>query len=412
MPLSAGVNVENLDSPFVRNGREIAGAFLKLGLTAYGGPAIMGIMQAELQEKRRWVSKERFVEGLALVNTMPGPGAIQLGIFLGYARGGPWGGLLAGLCFMVPAFFIMLALTIGYAAYGATPLLTGALYGLGPVVIGVFIVAVYRLGKSVVTTVSQLIIAIAAAAVVFAQSALGAVTVLALAGGIGLWIFHSRRLGAIILGIVIGSILIARLASAALVPSMPEAAASTQAANLLDIGSFFFIVGAFSFGGGLSMIALIQEQVVQNYHWLTQREFIDGLALGQITPGPILMVSAYVGYKLAGIAGAAIAAIGIFLPSFILMLSILPAFERVRKLIWAKAALRGIGPAVIGVITVSLFRMAPYALPDPLAIALLIGTVVALLAWRIGAIKLVLVGALVGVLRSRLLSVPGIRAIF
>jgi chromate transporter len=170
------------------------------------------------------------------------------------------------------------------------------------------------------------------------------------------------------------------------------------------------LVGAFSFGGGLSMIAFIQEQVVGNYHWLTQQEFIDGLALGQFSPGPILMVSAYIGYKLAGIMGAIVAAIGIFLPSFILMLSILPVFERARKVVWAKAALKAIAPAVIGVLTVSLFHMAPYALPDPVAIALLIGTVVALLVWRVGAIKLVLAGALAGVVRSRLLSLPGIRA--
>jgi len=170
------------------------------------------------------------------------------------------------------------------------------------------------------------------------------------------------------------------------------------------------MVGAFSFGGGLSMIAFIQEQVVNNYHWLTQREFIDGLALGQFSPGPILMVAAYIGYKLAGVMGAIVAAIAIFLPSFILMLSILPVFERARKVIWAKATMKGIGPALIGVLTVSLFHLAPYALPDPIAITLLIGTVVALLAWRIGAIKLVLAGTLVGVLRSRLLSVPGIKA--
>jgi len=122
------------------------------------------------------------------------------------------------------------------------------------------------------------------------------------------------------------------------------------------------------------------------------------------------MVSAYIGYKLAGIMGAIVAAIGIFLPSFILMLSILPVFERARKVVWAKAALKAIAPAVIGVLTVSLFHMAPYALPDPVAIALLIGTVVALLVWRVGAIKLVLAGALAGVVRSRLLSLPGIRA--
>jgi chromate transporter len=403
--------MDSSENAFARNWRGIASAFLKLGLTAYGGLAIMGIMQTELQEKRQWISKERFVEGLALVNTLPGPGVIQLGIFLGYTRGGPWGGLLAGLCFMLPAFFIMLALTVGYAAYGATPLLSSALYGLGPVVIGVFLVAVYRLAKSVVTTMTQLIIA-AAAAVVFGQNALGAVELIAVAGGIGLWMFHSRRLGAIVLSIVIASIVMAHLVWAAWAPAVSGPGASTQPASLFNIGSFFFIVGAFSFGGGLSMIALIQEQVVQNYHWLTPREFIDGLALGQVTPGPILMVAAYVGYKLSGFAGAVIAAMAIFLPSFILMLSILPAFERVRKLIWAKAALKGIAPAVIGLITVSLFRMAPYALPDPIAIALLICTVVAVLAWRIGAIKLVFLGALAGVLRSRLPSIPGLKAMF
>jgi chromate transporter len=204
-----------------KNWQEIVGAFLKLGATAYGGPAIMGIMQAELQEKRQWISNERFVEGLALVNMLPGPGEIQLGIFLGHARGGGWGGLLAGLCFMLPAFFVMLALTMGYAAYGATPIFTGALYGLGPVVIGVFLVAVYRLAKSVLTTIIQLIIAITAA-VVFARNDLGVVALLAVAGGIGVLLFHSKRLGVIILGAVIASILIAHLAplpSATLAPA-------------------------------------------------------------------------------------------------------------------------------------------------------------------------------------------------
>jgi chromate transporter len=374
----------------------------------------MGIMQAELQEKRRWISKERFVEGLALVNMLPGPGAIQLGIFLGYSRGGPWGGVLAGLCFMLPAFFIMLGLTLGYAAYGSTPLLKGALYGLGPVFIGVFLVAIYRLAKSMLTATVHLIIAISAA-IAFGQGALGAVGLLAIAGGVGLCLFHSRKLGLIILAIIICVILLTHFASglwAVTTPVGNGAVASRQTATLLDIGSFFFVVGAFSFGGGLSMIAFIQEQVVNHYHWLTQQQFIDGLALGQFSPGPILMVSAYIGYKLAGLAGAAVAAIGIFLPSFVLVLSILPVFERARHLLWAKAALKGIGPAVIGIITVSLFQMAPYALPDPLAIALMIGTVVALLVWRIGAIKLVLLGAGAGVLHGRLLSIPGLRAMF
>src|SRR5438132_12675889 len=115
---------------FARNWQDIAANLLKLGATAYGGPAIMGIMQTELQEKRQWVSKERFVEGLSLVNMLPGASAAQLSMFLGYARGGWWGGLLGGLCFVLPGFFILLALTMGYAALGVTPIMRGALYGL------------------------------------------------------------------------------------------------------------------------------------------------------------------------------------------------------------------------------------------------------------------------------------------
>src|SRR6266568_6922804 len=144
---------------FAGNWKDIAASFLKLGVTAYGGPAIMGLMQAEFQDKRQWVSKERFVEGLSLVNMLPGATATQLGIFLGYTRGGWWGGLLGGLCFVLPAFFVMLALTIAYASLGVTPILRGALYGLGPVVLGVFVVAVCRLGRSAVSTVSQAFIA-------------------------------------------------------------------------------------------------------------------------------------------------------------------------------------------------------------------------------------------------------------
>src|SRR5436190_8592598 len=149
---------------FARNWQDIAANLLKLGATAYGGPAIMGIMQAELQEKRQWVSKERFVEGLSLVNMLPGASAAQLSMFLGYARGGWWGGLLGGLCFVLPAFVIMLALTIAYASLGVTPMARGALYGLGPVVVGLFAVAVYRLGRSAASTVPETAIAVMAAA--------------------------------------------------------------------------------------------------------------------------------------------------------------------------------------------------------------------------------------------------------
>ena len=394
-----------------RTYREIAFAFLKLGTTAYGGPAIMGIMQAELQEKRQWVSKQRFIEGLSLVNMLPGAAATQLGIFLGYSRGGWWGGLLAGLCFVLPAFFIMLALTATYGFLGATPLMKGALYGLGPVVLAIFVVAVYRLGRSATASMPQLVIALAAA-LTAGLSPLGIIPLLALAGGLGLFLFYSRKVGAIVISVLLGLIAALYLAPWSmlkLTSLLGSGGDAGRPADLLGIGSFFLMVGAFSFGGGLTLIAFIQEQVVNQYQWLTHREFIDGLALGQFTPGPILMVAAYVGYKLQGIAGAAVAAASIFLPAFVLMLSILPAFERARHLVWTKAAMKGIGPAVIGVLAVSLLQMAPHALPDAFAVVLFAGTVAALLAWQVGAIKLMVLGASLGVLRDRLLALLGYR---
>src|SRR5256884_967352 len=183
---------------FGRNWQDIAANLLKLGATAYGGPAIMGIMQAELQEKRQWVSKERFVEGLSLVNMLPGASAAQLSMFLGYARGGWWGGLLGGLCFVLPGFFILLLLTMGYAALGVTPIMRGALYGLGPVVLGIYLVAVYRLGRAAVSTFSQALVAVAAAAAV-AFSPIGIAATLLLAGATGVLLFHSTKLGATVL---------------------------------------------------------------------------------------------------------------------------------------------------------------------------------------------------------------------
>ncbi|MDH3406842.1 MAG: chromate efflux transporter [Gammaproteobacteria bacterium] len=394
------------------NWKDITTGLLKIGTMAYGGPAIMGIMQAELQEKRQWLSKERFMEALSLVNLLPGAGATQLGIFLGYARGGWWGGLLAGLCFILPAFFIMMALTVAYATVGGTPLMRGALYGLGPVVLGIFSVAVYRLGRNTITGLAQILIALAAAAAV-AMGPFGLVVVLALAGGLGIFLFHSRQRGGLVLVLLMAVWLYWYLAAWPLLAT-PVTIIGTDAASagLLDIGIFFFKVGAFSFGGGLTMIAFVQEQVVNQFHWLTPREFVDGLALGQFTPGPILMVAAYVGYKLAGFAGGIVGAVAIFLPSFVLMLSILPAFDRMRQLQWMKAALKGIGPAVIGMLTVSLAQMAPHAVPDTFAIVLFAFTVVALLAWRVSSIKVMLGGALLGVLRDRLAALPGLRAVF
>jgi chromate transporter len=258
---------------------------------------------------------------------------------------------------------------------------------------------VYRMGKGSISGVPQAFIAAAAVALA-AFDVLGTAAVLLLAGGVGLFLFHSRRLGAIAVA------MLAALFSAfhfAFPETAGTAVANETAPRLpgsLELAAFFFKVGALTFGGGLSIIAFVHQQVVSQFHWLTPQEFIDGLALGQFTPGPTVMVAAYVGYKTGGLGGACVAAAAIFLPSFILVLSIFPVFDRMRDQVWIKAAMKGIMPAVIGVIAVALLHLAPHALPNAFALVMFAAALAALIAWRPGIVKLMLAGAIVGMLAS------------
>jgi chromate transporter len=310
------------------------------------------------------------------------------------------GGIVAGICFILPAFLIMLALATVYVMFGALPSARNAFYGIGPVVVGIFAVSVYRLGKAAIRERSQIAIALAAAGVMFLTPA-GLVLPLLTAGCAGIALFHSRRVGLIAFAALIalaglyyaGDFLLAKWA----IPVL-DAAPRSGAPDLWALGIFFFKVGAFTFGGGLSMLAFIQEQVVNQLGWLTPREFVDGLALGQLTPGPILMLAAFVGYKIAGAAGAAIAAAAIFLPSFLMILSILPLLSRMNDLQWLRAFMRGVGPAVIGALAVSLAQMAPHAAPDIFTWILLATSVVLMLLRNVGPLPVMSGGALIGLL--------------
>ncbi|HKA41926.1 MAG TPA: chromate efflux transporter [Burkholderiales bacterium] len=381
---------------------ELARAFLKLGAMSYGGAAIMGIMQAEIQEKRGWLTKERYLEGLALVQMLPGAPATQLAIYIGHNRAGWRGGVLSGACFILPGFFILLALTLLYSAYGASPVMRDALYGLGPVVLGIFAVAVRRLGKAALKDARQIAIAIAAALMI-AFTPIGIAGTLLLAGCTGVALYHSRTAGlraALIVTLLIGAW---QWRGAALVSgtTATHVGGGTAAPGLRDIASFFFQAGAFTFGGGITVLAFVQDQVVNQLHWLTPQEFLDGLALGQLTPGPILTLASYVGYKLCGLTGAFVGVLTIFLPSFILILSVLPILNRFREITWIRAAMRAISAAVIGVISVSLVHLAPYAIPDAFTALLFALTIAGMLTWKLAPLSMMVGGGLVGIV-SRL----------
>src|SRR6266851_3159018 len=388
---------------------EIAGAFLKIGAMSYGGPAIMGIMDTEIREKRQWLTKPQFVEGLALVNMLPGPGATQLGIFIGHAKAGLAGGIIAGVCFVLPAFLIMLALAAAYVAFGTLPSMRNAFYGIGPVVVGIFAASVYRLAKGTIRERSQIAIAVAAAVVMF-FTPVGLVLPLMAAGCVGIALFNSRRAGLIALAVLVAVFGAYYLIDITLTQFIMPTADFPQRSNaaspsLWEFGGFFFKVGAFTFGGGLSMLAFMQEQVVNQFGWLTPQEYIDGLALGQLTPGPILMLAAFIGFKLAGVTGAAVAGSAIFFPSFLMMLSVLPLLRKLKDLQWLRAFMRGVGPAVIGALAVSLVQMAPHAAPDVFTWFLLALTIGIILLRNVGPLPVMAGGAVIGLLsRGNLLK--------
>ncbi len=391
-------------SPFRTHWREIIRVFLKLGAMSPGGPGLIGILQLELQQKRAWLSKERFVEGLALVNMLPGPTATQLGIFLGYARAGWWGGLLAGFCFILPAFVIMLTLTLLYTHYGAVPRLRGVFSGLNPVVIGVFAVALYQLSTAAITDVARGMLALASA-LLLGFTPVGIVPILLLAGALGVALYGSRPWGlvATTLGASLHGVLIWG-GSGLQLPALPWLASGPwtglHTPGLWHIGLFFAKVGIFTFGGGLILLAFLQEQVVSHLRWLTPQEFLDGLAIGRLTPGPLPMLAAFIGYKLSGLWGSMVAAVSIFVPPCALLLGILPLLERIQHVAWLKAALKGIGPAIVGMTAVALLRMLPTAVPGVVPAALALGTVVVMLAWRVSPLPLLAVGGVIGLLSA------------
>jgi chromate transporter len=301
---------------------------------------------------------------------------------------------------MLPAFVIMFVLTTAYNAYGVVPGMRRVFYGLNPVVVGMLGAAAYRLGKTAITDGKQVVIAVLGALAV-GLSPLGIVPSLCLAGALGVGVYHSRGRG------VAAALLLCSLYAAShwggrwvpwAGPSRGPAggAAGPTMPGLWELGVFFGKVGAFTFGGGLTILAFLQEQVVNQLAWLTRQEFLDGLALGQLTPGPLLMLAAFVGYRTSGALGAVVGAVAIFLPSFVLVLSLVPALDRVKHIAWITAALKGISPAVIGMIAAALVQMLPKAVPDLATAVMALATIVAMLAWRVGPLPLMAGGGALG----------------
>ncbi|MEN9223630.1 MAG: chromate efflux transporter [Thermostichus sp. BF3_bins_97] len=362
--------------------QEIAEVFLRLGVLGFGGPqAHIAMQNDEAVTRRGWMSQEQFTEGVGLCEMLPGPASTQMGIYIGYVRAGGLGAVLAGLCFIAPAFVIEVIFSWIYFRFQGVPQLQGVFFGVAPVVIAIILAFCWKLGRKAIKDWSRGLIAAAA----FALLLIGGVNVLllfGLAALVGLILYGPRSPLPGIPALIPGPLV--TLTSTVLAAVPPETLTLSSFWGLERIGTyfwplttFFLKVGSAIFGGGLVIIPFIAEEVVEKLGWLTPAEFLDGVAIGQFTPGPVVLTAAFIGYKVAGVLGALTAAVAIFTPSFAFILLATPVLLRVRRNAWAKGSLQAITPTALGAIAAATIPLAQNALlQETMAasgVALLIG---------------------------------------
>ncbi|MEM9907618.1 MAG: chromate efflux transporter [Cyanobacteria bacterium P01_D01_bin.44] len=383
--------------------------FLRLGVLGFGGPqAHIAMASDEAVDRRGWLTPEEFSDGLAMCEMLPGPASTQMGIYIGYVREGWFGALVAGLCFITPAFLIVVALAWVYFRFAQLPQLAALFFGLSPVMIAIILGFCWKLGRKSVTDWVGVAIALTTLALsIFSD--LSTLLIFLIFGVVGL-LFYGRRLGA---GLGAGLLLIQVQAAVPTTEVLPRSSfwGTDRISEFFGPLLFFFLkVGAFIFGGGLVIIPLLEFEVVDRLHWLTLNEFIDGIAIGQLSPGPVVITAAFVGYKVAGVLGALVSTIGIFTPSFLFIMLAAPVLLRLRKNAWIQAFLKGVKPAVLGAIAAATIPLSETAflrsnsLLSALAMMIGIAALVAIVRFRITAWKLILAGALIGLVAYPLLG--------
>ncbi len=371
--------------------KEVAQVALKLGFTAFGGPAAhIAMLREEVVARRTWLTDQSFLDLVGATNLIPGPNSTEMVIHVGYLRAG-WRGLIAaGVLFILPAAAMVLAIAWAYVAYGTTPAGAALLYGIKPVVIAVVLQALWGLGRTAVKGPFLLAVGIAAAALYL----IGFNELAILFGG-ALLVFLARsiqggRLGAAgptaLLPLALpASALPALLLQSAQVPVTPTALFLT-----------FLKIGAVLYGSGYVLLAFLRNDFVERLGWLTDQQILDAVAVGQFTPGPVFTTATFVGYVVAGFPGAVLATIGIFLPSFFFVALLHPIVPRLRRYPWTAALLDGVNVAAIGLMAAVAWLLGRDAIIDPLTAALAIAAAVLLIRFRVNSAWLVLGGGVLG----------------
>jgi len=334
---------------------DIARLFLKLGTTAFGGPAAhVAMLEREVVERRGWLTEAEFLDHLGASNLIPGPTSTELVIHIGRRRGG-WPGLLvAGACFILPAALMVAALAWAYVRYGKMPAVAGLLYGVKPVVIAVILQALWKLGHSAIK--SRWLAAVALIALGLSAMGISPLAVLAVGGALALAasVVPWRNPASILTW--------ARAQS--LVPAATVATATAVSAGLWPIFLIFAKIGAMVFGSGYVLLVFLRAELVERHAWLTQQQLLDAVAVGQVTPGPVFTTATFLGYLLHGTTGAIAATLGIFLPAFVLVAVSAPLIPKIRASRSAGAVLDGVNVASLALMAVVTCQLARSAIVD------------------------------------------------
>jgi chromate transporter len=370
---------------------EVARLFLKLGLTAFGGPAAhIAMMRDEVVRRRQWLDDEKFLDLLGVANLIPGPSSTELAIFLGYLRAGPIGLLLGGVLFILPAMLLVLALAWAYVRFGSLPATGWLLYGIKPVVIGIVAHALWTLGRSGLKSIP----AVGLSAAVLIAFLAGANPILLLLGS-GVLVVVLRRMDRRWVRNTRSDLSVAPLA----IPHATALAVKVGGGVAFSQGTLFLTflkIGAVMFGGGYVLLAFVQRDFVQHLGWLSDQQVLDAVAVGQLTPGPLFSTATFIGYLTGGLTGAVIATVAIFLPSFIYVAIVFPWVAKLRESPLAGPFLDGVNAGALGLMAATTLALARAAVVDPFTACLALLAYIALARYRVNTAWLVLAGAVVG----------------
>jgi chromate transporter len=369
--------------------KDLTQVFLKLGTIAFGGPAAhVAMMDDEVVKRRGWMTREKLLDLLGVTSLIPGPSSTQLAIYIGYERAGFWGVVLAGTSFILPAMLMVWGLAAVYVRYQALPQVNWLLYGIKPVIIAIVVQALCKLGQK---AIKDQWTAIATLSVILAF-ALGAhELMLLLLAGLGV---AALKNGANGWGTKLPMLFLPGVLAAA---APTEIAPMIASVSWVKVFLFFLKIGSVLYGGGYVLLAFLQRDLVERSHWLTSQQLLDAIAIGQVTPGPLFTTATFVGYLLAGNGGAIAGTLGIFLPSFILILVIGPWVEKIRSSAWASGFLDGVNAASVGLMAVVTYTLGRAAIVDWRTITVALLSSIAIFRFQINAIWLILAGGLVGI---------------